>query len=484
MKNFKNYILPVVALLSLGFASSCNDDDKYFEEKYQGKPITITKVYLEDYKSSVPEREVDFARLSQMIRLEGTGLFGVKKVYINGYDTYFNRAYVTDNSLIISINRDTPVTDCDPEVRNTIRIVKDKTELVYPFLIRNGYSVIQSVNPTLPQPGEKVKVMGSYLHETSKVTLPGGVEVTTDIENDPDGQWFTFIMPSGVTEGGALISESPNGVTQSPAYFNEKRGLLVDFDTDGLQGAWSWKENGSMISNKVEDGDLVPDPVGSGRGYCVQIVPDRLLADGGISSGKPRATECHSVGDGNLEWENWARMADLIPATTPVTEVAFQCDIYCSEPWSGTGFFQLQLINNYNFAGFGSDDDGKNNLVYCFAPWLETWTSGDIVPFKTEGWTTLTIPLSVINKYATLIADPESATPTFQMVIDDRMAATYPNFGIGFVNTDFDYVNAAGETVSLKSTAFTGPKIYLDNWRIVPYKMYEPSDYEEPEDEE
>lgn len=445
--------------------------------------MKITQVYLEDYKSSVPERPVEFARLSQMLRLEGEGLFGVKKVYINGYDTYFNRAYVTDNSLIVSVNRNTPVTDCDPAVRNTIRLVKDKTELVYEFLIRNGYSIIQSVNPTLPQPGETVTVNGSYLHETSKVTLPGGIEVTSGIENDPDGEWFTFVMPSGVSEGGALISESPNGITQSPAYFNETRGMLLDFDHEGQQGAWSWKENGSMISNKVEDGDLVADPVGSGRGYCVQIVPDRLLANG-ISAGKPRATECHTVGDGNVAWEDWSRMADLIPATTPVTEVAFQVDILCPEPWSGTGFFQMQLINNYNFAGFGSDDDGKSNLVYCFAPWLDGWNGGEIVPFTAPKWTTLTIPLSYINKYATLIADPESATPTFQMVIDDRLAATYPNFGIGFINTDFDYTNAAGEKVPIKSTAFNGPKIYLDNWRIVPYKHFEPSDYEEPEDEQ
>lgn len=482
MKNFKQYILPVVALLSLGFAS-CNDDDEYFEEKYQDKPMKITQVYLEDYKSSVPERPVEFARLSQMLRLEGEGLFGVKKVYINGYDTYFNRAYVTDNSLIVSVNRNTPVTDCDPEVRNTIRLVKDKTELVYEFLIRNGYSIIDNVNPTLPEPGETVTVTGSYLHETAKITLPGGVEVTTGIENDPDGEWFTFVMPSGVSQGGALISESPNGITQSPAYFNERRGMLLDFDTEGKQGAWSWKETGSMISNKIEDGDIVADPIGSGRKNCVQIVPDRLL-NAGVSAGKPRVTECHTVGDGDLEWENWSRMADLIPAETPVTEIAIQVDILCPEPWSGTGFLQLQLINNYNFAGFGSDDDGKNNLVYCFAPWLETWKGGNIVPFTATKWTTLTIPMSQINKYATLIADPESAVPTFQMVIDDRMAATYPNFGIGFINTDFDYTNAEGEKVTLKSTAFTGPKIYLDNWRIVPYKHFEPSDYEEPEDEE
>lgn len=482
MKNFKYFVLPALALCSIGLAS-CNDDDEYFDEDNQGVPMSISQVYLEDYKSSVPDRPVEFARLGQMLRLEGNGFFGVKKVYINGYDTYFNRAYVSDRSMIVSINKDTPVSDCDPEVRNTIRLVKDKTELTYEFLIRNGYSIIKNISNTLPQPGETVTVTGSYLHETAKVTLPGGIEVTEGIVNDEDGEWFTFVMPSGVSEGGALISESPNGVTQSPAYFNERRGMLLDFDTEGKQGAWSWKETGSMISNKPEDGDLVNDPAGTGRGYCVQIVPDRLLT-AGVASGKPRVTECHTVGDGDKDWENWARMADLIPAETPVTEIAVQFDIYCPEPWSGTGFFQLQLINNYNFAGFGSDDDGKNNLIYCFTPWLETWTGGAIVPFSTSEWRTMTVPLSVINKYATLIADAESATPTFQMVIDDRMAATYPNFAIGFVNTDFDYVNEAGETVTLKSTTFTGPKIYLDNWRIVPYKAFEPSDYEEPEDEE
>ena len=74
--------------------------------------------------------------------------------------------------------------------------------------------------------------------------------------------------------------------------------------------------------------------------------------------------------------------------------------------------------------------------------------------------------------------------PTFEMVIADRNAATYPNFGIGFVNTDFTYTDAEGKEVEFKSSAFTGPKIYLDNWRIVPNKAFEPTDYEEPEDEE
>jgi len=97
---------------------------EYFDEKYQSTAIRIDKVYLEDVDSDVPDREVDFARQGQLIRLEGTGFMGMKHVYINGYDTYFNRAYVTDNSMLVTINSKTPITDADPEDRNVIRLVK------------------------------------------------------------------------------------------------------------------------------------------------------------------------------------------------------------------------------------------------------------------------------------------------------------------------------------------------------------------------
>ena len=482
MKNIKHLILSVAAVGTLAMAStSCNKEDDYFDSSYQSEPISITQVYLEDYKSDVPDRPVEFARLGQMLRLEGKGFYGLKKAYINGYETYFNRAYITDKSMIISVNTKTPVTDCDPAVRNTIRLVKDGTELVYDFVIRNGYTVIKSVSNTLPAEGETVTLRGSYLHEPTRIILPGGVEAdpATFLYDEVDGEWCTFVMPAGVTEGGSLVFESPNGVAQTPAYFNEKRGMLLNFDDFHEQGAWSWSENGSMISNNREDGDLVPDPLGQ-NGYCVQIVPDRLLSVG-VPANKTRVTECHTSGD--ADWENWARLADLIPADTPLTEVAFQFDILCPEPWTSGGMLQIQAINNYNFAGFGSDDDkNTNGLVYIWAPWLETGLGGKAVPFQAATWTTVTIPWSEFHKYANLIADGES--PTFQMVIDDRNAATYHNFGIGFSNKDFSYVNENGSTVEFESSVWTGPKVYLDNWRIVPCKPFEASDYDDPAEEE
>ena len=93
MKNIKYMFLPCIALLSAAFVS-CNKEDEYFNEEYQSVPVKVTQIYLEDYESSVPDRPVEFARLGQLIRVEGSGLYGMKKVYINGYDTYFNLSLI------------------------------------------------------------------------------------------------------------------------------------------------------------------------------------------------------------------------------------------------------------------------------------------------------------------------------------------------------------------------------------------------------
>ena len=465
MKNFKYMWLLCLMSLAAAF-TACNDSDEYFDNKYQSTPIVINKIYLEDHNSSVPDRLVDYARLGQLIRVEGSGLYGMKKVYINGYDTYFNRAYVTDNSMLIQINSKTPVVNADPKERDVIQFVKDGTHTRFTFTIRAASPVIRSVSNTLPQPGETVYVYGTGLHETAKLTFPGGKELSSGIVSDEEGEWFSFTMPEGITEGGSLYSEGANGVAATPAYFNNTNGMILDFDGNGSQGFWSWSETGSMIN----DEDLVDDPLNSGRGKVVQIVPERLIAAGGIAPGKPRATEVWTAGNGN-DMDDWSRMYPYIPQTTPLTEVAFQFDVLVPAPWVGTGHIQVALFNNFNFSGVGSDDDSSSKQTAFYVPWIQ---EGEVVPFTAGEWQTVTIPFSEFGKYKALVEDQQ--TPTFRMVVDDRNAATYKNFGLGFVNTDFTY-----QGVVITSTTFT-TRVYLDNWRVVPYQSITISDY--PEDDE
>jgi hypothetical protein len=447
-----------VAMVAMAGLTSCNDDD---DKGSQSAPISVNKVYLEDYKSTVPDREVDFARLGQLIRIEGQGFLGLKKLYVNGYDTYFNVAYVTDKSMLVTLDSKTPVTDAEDDVRNTLRFVKDGTQTTYTFDIRMAAPAVTSVSSTLPQPGEKVVVYGSNLHETEQLTLPGGV-IVTDVQNDVDGEWYSFTMPSGVTEGGSIYSVGANGTAATPAYFNNSSCTIINFDGVGTQGYWSWKETGSMIN----DEDLADDPLNSGRGKCHQAIPERLYADG-IISGKSRASECWTAGNDN-DADDWTWMYDYIPASTPLTDVAFQFDIYVPDPWTATGQLEVALINNFNFAGYTSDDNNEKCQTAFFIPWIQ---DGEIVPFTTEGWQTVTIPFSEFGKYAAEVAD--DANPTFQEVVEDRNAASYRNFGIGFVNTDFTYDGQEYKSSLAKV------RIYTDNWRVVPCASISISDFDD-----
>ncbi len=488
MKSLKYIWLTAIVLMSAGF-SSCNDDDEYFDDKYQGRKIVVEKVYLEDVKSSVPDREVSFARLGQMIRLEGQGFMGMKKVYINGYETYFNRAYVSDKSMLITLNSKTPITEADEAVRNTIRLVKNDTETVYEFEVRAAFPSITSVSNTLPAAGQKVTVYGSSLHETSLITLPGGVQITDNIENDPKGEWYSFVMPSGVTEAGCIQSDGANGKAQSPDYFNNRNCMILDFDGNGVQGFWgsSNKDDDGNIKpgvSMIYDTDLVDDPLAAGYGKVCQIIPQRLLNEGGISSAKPRATEVWTTGNKH-ETEDWTRMTPFIPAETPLTDVALQFEVYIPSPWAATGQIVITLVNNVTFSGYNGDE--RNSNTYFFIPWLTTDEAGVPVstPFFTKGWTTVTIPLSEFNNYKKILEDKEAVAPTFADVINLRNEASNQQFGMSFVNSDIEvsYKNDKGKDAVAKfPSALSTQEIYLDNWRIVPYKLVTISDY--PEDDE
>ena len=121
---------------------------------------------------------------------------------------------------------------------------------------------ITGISNTLPKDKEKVTVYGTGLQETTKVTLPGGIEITADIESDEDGEWYSFIMPENYSGSGSIYSEGANGQAATPAYFNFADCMILDFDGNGSQGFWSWSETGSMINAD----DLVEDPYDSGRG--------------------------------------------------------------------------------------------------------------------------------------------------------------------------------------------------------------------------
>lgn len=446
------------ALLLTGF-TACSDDD----DSSSSSPVTVEKVFLEDTSEDAPnnDREVTFARLGQLIRIQGSGFTGLKYIYVNGYETYFNNALMTDNNVWLTLNSKTPVFDADPEVRNTIQFVKSNGTYTYEFDIRSASPSVTSVDNTLPQAGETVTVYGTNLHETTSVTLPGGVVVTDGITSDEDGEWYSFTMPSGVTDSGSITSVGANGTAKSPAYFNDNSCYIINFDGLGTLGSWS--------STYTSD-QLVDDPLNSGRGKCVMLVPQDVLdgENGGIKAGTS-SLYWATAGNGN-EAEDWTRMTSTIPATTPITEIALQFDIYCPEEWNGTGQLQLSLENNLSNHGWGNISTGDDYPEYAVAwvPWMNE-EDGSTTAYTTGNrWQTVTIPLS---EFGTLTKHTDY---TLQEIIDIRNDANYKNVLFELVNKDIKF----SDDLTLTSSLFN-LKVYIDNLRIVNNASITVSDFDD-----
>ncbi|WP_291857298.1 glycan-binding surface protein [Marinilabilia sp.] len=456
MKKTINIWLLLGFLISSVAFFGCEDD----EDPANNTPITVKAVYLQDVDSDIPDRQVDFARLGQVLRLEGSGFAGIRKVYVNGYDTYFNPVYVTDNNMLIQLSGDTPTIEAEDDVRNTIRFVKTGTEYVYDFEIRAASPAISSISHTLPQAGESIIIYGSGLVEISKVVFPGDVEVTEGITSDEEGEFVIVTVPDGLTESGSLFVEGSNGGAYSPAYFNFKEGVILDFDGNGQQGFWSWSEDGSMIN----DEDLESEVIGMGpvsQGTYVAHRPDRIAS---FPTNSSRNTEVWTAGNDVDDWRG--QLTSYIPATTPVNEVAFQFDVYVSGTWSGTGFLKLCLHNSFNGGEWSGDS-------YNYVPWV---VDGEIVPFETDGWVTVTVPFSDFYSFS----DVEEGY-TFEDVLVAREESSYKNFGIYFENTDFTLANITGNDSDATEfpSSETSVDVFTDNWRVVSLEQPTYTDFPE-----
>jgi len=445
--------------LCMTLFTACNDDNK------GNAQMNIAGIYLEDATSNVPDRKVEFARLGQLIRIEGSGFTGLKKVYINGYNCYFNPVFVTDASLLVKVDKNLPTIKADESVRNKILLVKDNTQLEYAFSIRASAPSITNISNTLPKPGETIIVYGEGLQEVSKVTFPGEITVegSDNIFSDADGEYFTVTVPDGVTESGYLTIECANGGAYSPAFYNYTKGIILDFDTEGQQG--SWGSNASMVFPE----DLVDDPLNTGRGKCVMLPAAKQVP---VAAGKNRTAEVWTAGN---DVDDWTPETRGIDATTNVSACGIQFDVYVPEsnPWAGSGFIKICLVNGLNGGEWATSD---NKDCYNYVPWV---VDGKVVPFYTAGWQTVTVPFS---KFYICSQNADVANLTYQFILDRRNEASYCNFGFYYENSDFtlDKItgNSADEATEFPSSA-SSAQIYIDNVRIVPLNAPAYTDYPE-----
>jgi hypothetical protein len=422
MKNIihKNLWLLLVFIMGLTTLVSCNDDDITLRTA-----MKITAVYLEDATSSVPDRKVDYARLGQTLRLEGSGFTGLQKIYINGRSTFFNPTLLSDVTAFVSISGETPTADAEPAERNTIILEKNGNKYVYDFEIRAAAPTVTSISHTMPQAGEEIVIYGTGLKEITKITFPGNVVVTQNIVSDNEnGEFCIVAMPSGVSDnGGSLLVEGVNGGAYSPAYFNFKVGIYHNFDN---VNNYSW-------ASGIDD-------AGTPLTTVIPATGNSPKSQGGYHCFNPDGSSIAANADKRY-WTNstnWPNdLSSVIPGTTAANLAAVQMDIYVEGEWN-SGVIRMVM----------ADGSGTDRYCMIYRPWYK---NGAIVPFQNPGcWFTVTFPFNTSSDYE---------GKTFAEVVTSMANASYKQSGPWFHNIGIDDVF---EPVA------TDVKIYFDNLRVVP----------------
>jgi hypothetical protein len=431
MKRF-NSILLLAGLVTAFAFSSCESK----EDDGSTTPISIRKVFLENAQSTVPDREVTFARLGQVIRLEGSGFIGVSKAYVNGESCYFNPVFVTDQSMMLQISADAPTMEAADDVRNTIRLEKSGAiSLVYTFEIRAAAPAITSISHTMPLAGDIITIYGTGLQGVEQVIFPGGATGTNLASDNEDGKWVTVTVPEGITESGSITVIGANGGAYSPAYFNFKEGLVHNFDD--VQN-YSW---GSGIDNTALT-DLVP-------------------ASGNLPKSQGSYQVFNATGDlaGSVDQRFWlnstaifSAITSKIPGATAAADCGMQMDIYVEGAWN-SGLIRFVM----------ADGSGASRYCMLYQP-VYAGGSYNAAAFENPGcWFTITLPFSGSSDYE---------GKTLDDVVASMSAASYKQAGPWFENSGipdvFDPLPAT-------------EKIYFDNIRFVPLAAPTYSDFPDEE---
>ena len=432
MKKFNiKYILLFVGLfVTASVFNSCEDKDG----DGSNTPITITRIFLQNAQSSVPDREVTFIRLGQVMRLEGSGFMGITNVLINGKSNYFNPVFVTDNSMLLQVSNDVPIMEALDDVRNTIQLFKnEKNTVTYSFEIRAAAPTITNISHTMPQAGDEITLSGAGLQEITEVTFPGGIQGTNISSDDEDGKWVKVTVPTGITKSGSLMVIGANGGAYSAPCFNYKEGLLHNFDNvDNYQ----W---GSGIDNEA----------------LTTIIPDRKpQSQGGYQVFNASANTAANANQRFwLNANNLVPTMSILPGSTSTDDCGIQMDIYVEGVWN-SGIIRFVM------------GDGWGDSRYCMI-YQPVYVNDvyDITAFENPGsWFTITLPFS-------LSADFEGKT------LDDVIALMihaekYFQSGPWFENSGIPDV----------FTPITATqKIYFDNIRLVPLVAPEYSDFPDEE---
>lgn len=147
-----------LASISLFLLTSCSNDDGGASGALAvtaiSKSVVDDPLVEGDRQVDVP---TDIINAGNSYIIRGSGFSGLKSISFNGLESVFNSTLVTDNAIVISVNKDTPYYNEMDE----LKIVTRKGTLKYTVKVRPPSPSITGF-PINPNPGDIITITGDF----------------------------------------------------------------------------------------------------------------------------------------------------------------------------------------------------------------------------------------------------------------------------------------------------------------------------------
>ncbi len=335
----------IVTLVSSGGTTS-------YEIEIIGAPL-ISRV--REYADAPNDSTLTTIFPGKQINIVGYNLKNPTSIEFQGVPADLNDVIYTDTSAIVRVPND--LSGSDDALVNMFTYTNEVGTGGYSIRIL-GPPIITAVSYENPNEGDVVFLIGNNFVAVESITF-AGAEITS-FEESPDGKSVGFVVPA-LTESGPVVITTPAGTFTTLYNVNDvNTGVLVNFDNISPIGWGGW---GATVSDD-------PNNFPGNKGKYARLQNDLLSPwDWGAWNGGRIMI---------LDAVTWLPEANV---TDPLNNWAVKFEINVPNDWNGTTMFVSSEHND-------------------FRAFLEPWKkpNGDTFSFKTEGWQTVTIPLSQFFK--------------------------------------------------------------------------------------
>ena len=149
-----NWLLSLVCMITF---LSCSDDDGGASSN-EAPVISSVSPTLDEDGNVIPLEPTTVGFANNTYVIQGTGFSTLEKIYFNDFDTYFNPNFVTDNSIFVTIDRNTPYDD----VPNKLKLVTKNGTVEFDFVVAPPAPEVHSFNPINVADGEEITIYGNF----------------------------------------------------------------------------------------------------------------------------------------------------------------------------------------------------------------------------------------------------------------------------------------------------------------------------------